>query len=393
MKVLIIGSGIAALSAAEEIRAQNSEVLVTIITDDYILPYYRMNLIGYIANDTKLENLIIHPKAWFDDRNIILIQGKKVIGIERERKALKLSSGTEINYDKLIIANGSNAFLPPILGNNLTGVVTLRTIKDANEILGKSRSITECVCIGGGILGLEAAAAIARNGVKVTVLEASDHLMPRQLNKNAASLLKERLSQIGVTVRENIKVQEILGSESCTGVKFSTGEIMPSSLVVIAAGVRPNTDLAKDAGLKVEKGIITDDNMCTSDSSIYSAGDVCEHNGTLYGLWSAAMAQGKVAGANAIGVKATFTDIPRANALKVVGLDLFSVGEFTATDASSIEYESKTDNSYLNIVIRGKKAVGGIVMGNMNLALKLKNTVQSGIEIEGKTIEDIISKL
>lgn len=391
VKILILGGGIAGISAAEEIRRNSEKAYITIVSAEKHLPYYRLNLSRYLAKEVNRENLNIYPESWYKENGINLIQGKEAIEINTDKNKVKLEDDRELSYDKLIIAMGAHAFLPPIPGNNLKNVVTVRKIENVEQILGEMNKIESCVCIGGGILGLEVAGAIAKNGVKVTLLEGSDWLMPRQLNKKAAIILTKYLKNIGVEVKENAKVKEIIGENSCQGVALSSGEVLKSKIVIITTGVRTNTYLVRKAGLEVDKGLIVNNYMETSNKNIYGAGDVTEYNGTLYGLWNVAQFQGKVAAQNAIGNETQFGGIPRSNVLKVLGLDMFSIGEFNPKDGSYYQYEQEGSDKYFNFVLRDGKMVGSIIIGDKALIIKVKQAVEKGMNFPHELYDDVES--
>ncbi|MDD4601129.1 MAG: FAD-dependent oxidoreductase, partial [Negativicutes bacterium] len=234
-RILIIGGGIAGLSAAEEIRKHSQTAVITIISNEKQLPYYRLNLTRYLSGDVDKRNLEIHPKEWYDQKNITILHGKEVLNIDANNKEVVLDDQVRVQYDTLIVALGAHPFVPPIPGHQKKNVITVRKIEDADFILNKIGETGSCICIGGGILGLEAAGAIAKNGIKVTLLEGAPWLMPRQLNKRASEILKGHLQKIGIEVRDNVRIKEITGNQECDGVLLETGERLPTKLVMITA--------------------------------------------------------------------------------------------------------------------------------------------------------------
>jgi nitrite reductase (NADH) large subunit len=392
-KIIILGGGIAGLSCAEEIRKNSNDIEITLITAESNLPYYRLSLTRYLANEIKKDNLLIHPKSWYDDKKINIISGVEVTEIDKENKLVKLENGTNLNYDKLVLTTGASPFIPPIQGRELGNVVTLRNMKDTEFLLDKMQHIKSCICIGGGTLGIEVAGAIAKTGVKVLLLEGLEWLMPRQLNKKASGVLKDFLHKIGIEVKENIKIEEITGSENCNGVKLSSGEQMHAELIIVTAGVSPNIQLAKNAGLSVNKGLLINNSMKTSDEDIFAAGDVTEHNGVLYGLWNVAQLQGKVAAQNILGNNIQFEGVHKTNILKVLGLDMFSIGEFCPTDKNFCNYEKDTADGYICLILRNDKIIGANIIGNMALSMKVKQAVEKGLEFSEHEYNDINSIL
>lgn len=395
-KIVIIGGGIAGLSAAEEIRSNSSGAEITIVSGENHLPYYRVNLTKYLAGQSDRGSLEIYPESWYKERNISLVLGKKAVKVISDKNQVELEDGSYINYDKLILANGAVPFIPPIPGKELKNVLGVRTIEDAEYILDRIKSVDTCICIGGGILGLESAGAIAKSGVKVKLLEGAPWLMPRQLNKKASVILKKYLSDIGIEVMEGVNIKEIFGEEACEGVKLAGGEVIEGSLVVVTAGVRPDITLSKESGLTIDKGLLVDNNMKTSEDNIFAAGDVTEHQGVLYGLWNAAQYQGRIAGMNALGIDSEFKGMPRSTVLKVLGLDMFSIGEFNLPDESYYQFEIEEENKYILFVLKDEKLVGSIIIGDTTLPAKVKTAVEKGMEFkraDTNSPEDIISRL
>ena len=391
--IIIIGGGIAGLTAAEELRKLSPTTSITLITEETQPPYYRLNLTRYLSHAIDSTSLPIYSLDWYEQNRIKLITNTKVANIHCADRTVELSDKTLLSYDKLITAMGAHPFVPPIPGNTLTNVVTVRTVADAEYILSKINKIDSCICIGGGILGLETAGAIAKSGIKVQLLEGSEWLMPRQLNKAGASLLKAHIEAAGVQVLTNIRVKEITGTERCEAVLLESGEHLPAQLVILAAGVRPNTHLPRKAGLEVNSGLVVDNHMRTSDSCIYAAGDITEHYGTLYGVWNAAQYQGKIAALNALGITAEFGAMPRSNVLKVLSIDMFSIGQITASDASYQQFEKHQDGKYYMFLLRDGKIVGSIVMGDKAMSLKVKHAVEKNARFTPDSCYDIDSVL
>lgn len=395
-RIIILGAGIAGVSAAEEIRKNSVHTKITIISSEIELPYYRLNLTRYLAGVVSKEELSIHPKEWYATNNIDLICGKIAVDIDVVNCIITLDDSTTLEYDKLIIALGAHSFIPPSEGVYIKNVTSLRTVEDADFILENIKNIDSCICIGGGILGLEAAGAIAKRGIKVTLIEGSQWLMPRQLNEKAALLLQKHLKSVGIEVIKNARLKEIKGSESCQGIIVEDGREFETKLVLITAGVRPNTYIPRKIGLNVDKGLVTDNYLKTSDSKIFAAGDVTEHNGNLYGLWNVAQYQGKIAGLNAIGMEVQFGGVPRSNILKVMDIDLFSIGDFIPVDGSYQLLEKEEEDKYSLFVQRDGKIVGSVIMGNKALALKVKQAVENNVDFPGglyDTADKIIDRL
>jgi len=367
-KIVILGAGIAGLSAVEAARAAAPDAEIVLVSREAELPYYRLNLTRYLAGEIDERALPIHPVEWYDRERIHRVQGREVAGLLPDRQVLALEEGSEIGFDRLILACGAHPFVPPMPGANHAGVYALRTLEDARALRQAARQGVRCVCIGGGILGLETAAALARCGVRVTLLENHPWLLPRQLDPQGAEVLEHHVRRLGIDIRPSAKVAELVGEGSLRAVVLEDGPPLPADFAVIAAGVRPNTRLARRAGLEVNQGIVVDSCLATSHPRIYAAGDVAEHRGALYGTWEPARFQGAIAGQNAAGARVEFGGIPRANTLKVLGVNLFSVGEIEAKDGSYQVIALETDGHYRRFLFRDSHLVGVILIGDTRLA-------------------------
>lgn len=375
-RAIVVGGGIAGLSAAEAIRAAAPEAEVLLVCREPGLPYYRLNLTRYLAGEVPAEALPIHPGAWYETQAIDLVAGAEAAEIDPGTHSVRLSDGTWEAYDRLVITAGAHPFVPPIPGSRREGVTALRTIQDADRILGAVGDGVRCVCLGGGILGLETAGALARRGAQVTILEGYAWLLARQLCEGAGRLLARLVGALGIDVRLGVRVQEILGDERVRSVLLEGGDEVRADLVVITTGVRPNSHLARSAGLGVNQGIIVDDHMKTSAPDILAAGDVAEHRGTVYGLWAPAQFQGSIAGMNAAGLSVEFGGIPRSNTLKVLGIDLFSVGLVEPQDASFRVVHHASESTYFQFLFRDAHLVGAILLGDTSFAAQAKRAVE-----------------
>jgi nitrite reductase (NADH) large subunit len=362
-RYLIIGNGVAGTTAAENIRKQDKEGSITVITDEGLPFYYRIRLTEYISGDITEQGLIAKKDQWYRDRNIDLKLNTRITGANPTEKVVVTEENQMFSYDCLLIATGSHSFVPPIKGSEKKGVFALRNIRDARNILTFSKDIEEVVLIGGGLLGLEAGNALRKLGKSVMVVEFFPRLLPRQLDLDGAKRLQRIMEGMGFSFRLGAKTQEIIGDDQVRGVLLEGGETLNAKMVIISAGVRPNLELAGPLSLEIDKGIKVDEHLRTNQPDIYAAGDVAEFKGMPYGIWPAAMEQGKIAGINMADGDIIYQGTTMANTLKVVGVDLASAGDIDAEN----KFESRvaTDEKiYKKIVIHNNQIIGCIMLGD-----------------------------
>ncbi len=381
-EILVVGGGIASISAIEAIRAASSRSKITLLSKETHIPYYRLNLTRFLAGEITEENLPIHPEKWYEEQGITLVNDAEVNSISLAEQEISLLNGNTYSFDKLILTAGGHSFIPPVSGVHREGVTALRTFDDVRNIR-KAAENAHVVVVGGGILGLETAGAIVSYSKKVTLLEGFKWLMPRQLTQKAARLLENYIKGLGIHLKTNVMLKEIAGDERVAGVELKDGETISADLVIITTGVRSNSYLARVTGLQVNQGIIVNDYMQTSHSKIYAAGDIAEHRGIVYGLWNAAQYQGKIAGMNAAGSHVEFGGIPRSNSIKVLGVDLFSIGKFEPEDGSYTVVEESTDEAYFRFVFRDAHLVGSILYGDTSISASVKKAIEQNKDFSG----------
>lgn len=379
-RIVVVGAGVAGTTAAEEARRRAPDAHITLVSKEQELPYYRLNLTRLLAGEIGEAELPLQPASWYATERIEL-RHDTATAIDRAAKQVELASGAWLPYDRLILATGAHAFVPPIPGTGRAGVLTIRSWGDVRTVLARVTQGTRVACVGGGLLGLETAGALRRHAASVTVVEGYGWLLPRQLAEPAGALLRRRVEQSGIEVRCAARVEELVGDEEVRGVRLGDGTTVPAELVIVAAGVRPNSYLARLAGLTVTKGVVVDDRMQSSDEAIFAVGDVAEHRGAVVGLWPHAYAQGMVAGANAAGGAAELRPTPPSNRLKVLGIDLFSIGDFLPADASYLVVERTDAERYVRLVTRDGRLVGANLLGDTSLAGSLKGWIESGTQL------------
>jgi len=374
--IVIIGGGIAGLSAAESARQAAPKATITLVTRERDHPYYRLNLTRYLAGEITGNDLPVRPESWYAENDITMLLDTEVTAIDATANKLHLKDQPDLAYDKLILAIGAHPFVPPMPGVNRENVATLRTRVDAERILARCSAGSKCVIVGGGVLGLETAAAIARHKVRVTVVEGFEWLLPRQLTRAAGERLANKAREIGIELVFNARIKELDGDEQVRSVVLESGQILPADLVIVTTGVRSNSYLARMAGLEVNHGVVVNHHLQTSDPDIFAAGDLVEHQGTAYGTWAPAQFQGTIAGMNAAGGDVVFAGIPRSNTLKVLGVEMFSIGEIHPDDASYEVFESDGD-CYDFFVFRDTRLVGAILVGDTTISTVVKKLIEA----------------
>ncbi len=375
--VVIVGGGVAGISAAESVRNSSPDSEITVISSETEIPYYRLNLTRYLGGEITRDTLPIHNPEWYRQNKIKILLNLLAEKVLKYDKKIVLSDGSSLNYEKIIITTGSHSYVPNLPGISLANVFSLRTVEDADEILAEAKKGAKIVGIGGGILGLEIAGALGKQGADITLLESHDWLMPRQLNKKAGEIFETYVKGIGVKIIKNARTKELLGNKNINAVLLQDGRAIPADMVVIATGVRPNTAIARKSEIEVNNGIVVDNHLRTSQDNIYAAGDVAEHNGILYGSWAASQFQGGIAGLNAVGIETQFGGLPRSNTIKALGLDLTSIGKFQPDDGSYVVFEDEGANSYVEFVFRDGKMVGAILLGHPELSAPSKRAIES----------------
>jgi nitrite reductase (NADH) large subunit len=324
---------------------------------------------------------VTHDGEWYERHGIYTRFGETVTAIDRKRKVV-VSKGGETPYDKLIVATGSAPFILPLPGKDLPGVMAFRDLDDVNRMIDASHAPgARAVIIGGGLLGLEAAAALRRRGMEVTVLHLMGHLMERQLDPAAGLLLKRELEGRGIVVHCKAQTKAILGNNRVEAVALDDGTVYGADIVVMAAGIRPETRIAVDAGMHVERGIVVDDRMVTSDPDILALGECVEHERVVYGLVAPLYDQAAVVAKTLLGIDAAFRPVQTATQLKVTGVAVYSAGDFApAADRSEIVLEDSETGVYKRLVLKGDQLVGAVLYGETGDGPWFLDMVRSGAD-------------
>ena len=307
---------------------------------------------------------------------------RPVAAIDRKEKNIRLANGVGLSYAKLVLATGSHPIRLPKTGMDLPGVITFRTMEDVETMLAGAGTGRKAVVIGGGLLGLEAAYGLAKAGVKVTLLHLMDRLMERQLDAPAARLLLKAIEAKGVEVVLGADTARVAGTSRAEGVELTDGRRIEADLVVCAVGVHPNADLARAAGLGVNRGVVVDDGMATTDPNIFALGECAEHRGVAYGLVEPAYAQAAILARRLAGDSfATFEGAVLATNLKVAGVSLFSVGDFEDAGREAIVFNDPSAGVYKKLVIERDRLIGAVLFGDTADGLWYQDLIRSKTNI------------
>lgn len=378
-KLIVIGNGMAGIRAVEEIISLSPEIFdITVFGSEPHPNYNRILLSKVLQGDTSVEDITLNDWNWYEENDITLYIEEKVISIDSINQEIRTDQGKIEFYDKLIIATGSLPFILPIPGVEKEGVTTFRDISDTNQMVKASQQYKKAAVIGGGLLGLEAARGLLNLGMDVTVVHLSSYLMERQLDLTAGKLLQQELEQQGMSFLLEKQTQEITGHERVEGLKFSDGNLLETDFVVMAAGIRPNTELAQKAGLHINRGIVVNDYMETSSANIYAVGECAEHKGMVYGLVAPLYEQGKVLAKTICGGDVRpYQGSVLSTQLKVSGVDVFSAGDFIEDEQKkSIKVFDEQDGIYKKIVLKGNQIVGAVLFGDSRDGNRLFSMIQ-----------------
>jgi nitrite reductase (NADH) large subunit len=379
---LIIGNGVAGNAAAENIRKHDPEGKIAVFSRESRPFYYVPALPDYLAGEKAADQITLHQQSWYDQRHIDLYLDTRVTRIDAAQKFVETDQGKRFPFDRLLLATGGNSFVPPIKGADSAGVFTLRTLADADRIKQAATGAKSVVLIGGGLLGLEAGNSLRKLGLKVLVVEFFPRLLPRQMDAAGAAILAQQMEDMGFTFYLGAKTQEIAPGPDGLTVSLESGEKLKGGLVLISAGVRPDLSLAQALGLDIDKGVKVDDTMKTSRDGIYAAGDLIEHRGRFYGIWPAAMEQGKVAGAAMAGQAAKYEGTLPSNVLKVAGIDLMAAGDIDADGKlTALVHTDSAHKTYRKLVLQDNLLVGAILLGDIRGSAEIQAAIKKKQDI------------
>jgi nitrite reductase (NADH) large subunit len=392
--VVIVGAGMTGARVVEEILARAPDLFhLRLFGAEPHGTYNRILLSGALGGFSDPEKLWLNPLDWYRSRGVYFHAGVRVETIDRASKLVSASGGKVVEpYDYLILATGSRPFVPPMEGTKQNGVFVFRTLEDCEAIAAHAQSCDRAVVIGGGLLGLEAARGLLTHEVEVTVVEAAPHLMPQQLDPAGADLLRRKMEAMGVQVLTGKVPSALLGEEGqVTGLRFQDGSTIPAEMVVISCGIRPNVDEARAAGLTVERAIVVDDHLRTSDADVFAVGECAQHRGVVYGLVEPCYDQARVVADVITGADPTarYKGTRLSATLKVMGVDLTSMGEVhkAVHDAEVATYLDSVQGVYKKLVVRDGRLLGAILLGASDPTGTLVRLYKTGEELPGPALE------
>lgn len=382
-KLVVIGNGMAGVACVEQILKFRQDFQITIFGEETHVNYNRILLSSLLAGEKSEDDIILNPIAWYQRHNIEPRLGVAVCGIDTENKLVVDETGATTPFDKLILATGSLPFVPPVEGVDKKNIHVWRTLDDTRLLMAKSAPANKAVVIGGGLLGLEAARGLQVQGCDVSVVHLMPTLMERQLDPTGGSYLTRTMEAMGVKVLLSRKTERFLGNGHVEGLRFAGGEEIPADFVVVAAGIKPNAQIARDSGLNVNRGIVVNDYMQTSHPDIYAVGECAEHEGMVYGLVAPLYEQGKVLAAAICGTPGEpFQRVSLSTKLKIVGVDVFSAGSIEeGPEVETVRYEDAGQGIYKRLFLRNNRLVGVILVGDTSDDRKYLDWLKSGEDL------------
>jgi len=394
MKIVIIGNNVSGTFTAQNIRSLNEETEIEIFTQEKYPYYTRVNLPELISEKVTIDDLIVFKEDWYKNKRIRLNINTRVKKINSKSKTLEFEGiDHAISYDKLVLALGSTPNIPPIknavkLKDEKKGVFTLRSIDDCLEIKDfiRKENAKKAIIIGGGLLGLELANQIKNSDLDTTVVEFFPRLLPRQLDVECGTMLKREIESKGIKVVLDATTEEIIGNGSVTGIRLKGGEEIDADIVLIQAGIRPTINLAKDANLSTNRGIVVNEYLETSEKDIFAVGDCIEYNNQIWGIIPACMEQSKIVAASVLGLKKVeYQGTTPKNTLKIVGLDLTSIGIIDPAKETSGGWEilkkaDKKDCCYQKLVLKDGKLKGAILFGDTKAISYVYNKMEQDVD-------------
>jgi NAD(P)H-nitrite reductase large subunit len=383
--VVVIGHGIAGVTAADNVRRLHPECELTVVGKEKFPLYNRMGITRLIYGRSAMQGLYLLPDAWYAENSISCWLNTRAARIDLGAQSVALATGEALPYDRLILATGSASHVPSIPGFGAAGTFVLREAEDAMYIrsYAQDTNARSAVVAGGGLLGLEAAYALLKLGLRVTVLERGRWPLQRQVDERGGAFLRDYLAGLGIQVFVESEVARLAVEDGLVKeAVLRDARALPCDVFLVCAGIRPNVALAREAGLSVNHGVIVDSRMRTSAPNVYAAGDVAEFHGEVYGLWPACVEQGAIAAANAVGDAKEYAGTIPSTILKVVGADLASMGRIAAApDDQVVVFEDPETRRYAKLVVAGGRIAGAILLGFPKEAGLVADALKSGRDV------------
>jgi nitrite reductase (NADH) large subunit len=386
-RLVVVGNGMAGTACVEQILRHSPNFHITIFGDETHVNYNRIQLSSVLAGEKSADDIVINGLDWYIENDIDLRLGVRITGVDPVAKTVTGDDGSVTPYDKLLLATGSSPLIPPIPGSDKDGVFCFRNLEDTRALLERAAPGTRAVVIGGGLLGLEAARGLQIQGAEVTVVHLMNTLMERQLDAEGGQYLQQKIEDMGINVLLSHNTTAILGNGHVEGISFVNGYRMEADLVVIAVGIRPNVELGRKAGLEVNRGIVVNDYMETSDPSIFAVGECVEHNSVVYGLVAPLYEQGKVLAATITGNRGSryIGSIPEAR-LKIMGVDVFSAGFIHDGGPSvhAVRYDDPSLGIYRKLVLKDNRLAGVILIGDVSDSRRYMEWLRTGTDLSDR---------
>ncbi len=382
--LVIIGNGMAATRLCEELaRHALGRYAIAVVGEEPQLAYNRVLLSSVLAGDVAADDITLQPANWWRDRGVTLRYGKAATTVDSRARTVTLADGKTLPFAKLVFAAGSRAARLPIPGADLAGVYTFRDMADVASISCAARRGARAAVIGGGLLGIEAAYGLAKAGAAVTLIHLMDRLMERQLDARAAAMLKRAIEAKGIEVLLDVATTRLTGNDRVEAIELMDGRTIAADMAVVAVGIKPNAEIAKAAGLAVNRGIIVDDHLATSAAGVFAIGECAEHRGVCYGLVEPTHEQARVLAARLADRDVRYEGSINATNLKVSGVHVFSAGDFLgATGTELIILADPGLGTYRKLVIANGCLVGAVLYGDTTDALWYLDLIRSGAEID-----------
>ncbi len=392
MNVVIIGNGVAGVTAARVVRDRAPDAAVSIYAREPHHYYYRPRLPEVVAGELAISDILANPPEWYSSRRIDVHLSTPVASVDAAGRRIRLGDGTAVPFDKLLVASGSDAFVPPVEGARTPGAFSLRTADDAVAIHDWAGRSSRAVVVGCGLLGLESARGLRAAGLEVTVLENTGRLLPRQLDERGGAVLERFIEALGIRIAKNAKTTAVRGGDRVTGVALEDGATLPADLVLFATGVRCAAGFLSESGIRIDHGVVVDCDMRASVPDVYAAGDVAEFDGKSWGIVPVALAQADAAGRSITGDEGPKRcDVVPSATLKITGVDVFSAGVQSCPDPGCEEFveEDPDGRRYRKIVTRDGKIVGAIVIGSRKGVREIGAMIERGTPV-GRHADSIV---